>query len=89
MMSRLPRHCCPVGGAFNPVDFQQRLLCVKVGRTQHEHMNTLHLIGLVPIGDIGDISLSEPGCFCNRAHCKATAHRYSIESFPAEVCERE
>jgi hypothetical protein len=27
-MSRLPRHCRPVGGAFNPVDFQQRLLWV-------------------------------------------------------------
>jgi hypothetical protein len=27
-MSRLPRHCRPLGGAFNPVDFQQRLLWV-------------------------------------------------------------
>jgi hypothetical protein len=25
-MSRLPWHCRPLGGAFNPVDFQQRLL---------------------------------------------------------------
>jgi hypothetical protein len=28
-MSPLPRHCRPLGEAFNRVDFQQRLLWVK------------------------------------------------------------
>jgi hypothetical protein len=52
-MSRLPRHCRPLGGAFNPADFQQRLLWVQAVWKRFSYPNNCKQQGVMDLDATG------------------------------------